>query len=66
MPYSKLPSFTALALSRYRPLPTLVHLELNVPKTFNALSPTLFRDWTRALRWAVRVARALALRCDNR
>jgi hypothetical protein len=56
MPYSKLPSFTALALSRYRPLPTLVHLELNVPKTFNALSPTLFRDWTRALRWAVRGA----------
>lgn len=50
--YRALPRFNSVLLTRYAPLPTLVHLELNNAKTYNSLSPSLFTDWNDSLRWA--------------
>lgn len=48
------PTYEAVVLTRYPPAPTILHLELNEPKTYNSLSQAMFRDWTAALQWAAK------------
>ncbi|KAL9937084.1 hypothetical protein V8E36_004319 [Tilletia maclaganii] len=47
--FSKLPTFKNVVLTRYAPLPTLVHCELNDPATGNSMSLPLITDWISAL-----------------